>query len=90
MDVPKNIQFDLGELRKNWRDPIVPRKAAEIASCGLICAKSMANLDSQGRGPKNAFRIGKQTVYPAEDFFDWLVSRARPVERRKRLELNNV
>jgi hypothetical protein len=78
------INFDLSELRNSWKDPIVPRKFALQASCGIITPKSLANLDCLGEGPQNAFRIGRQTVYPRDAFFDWLASRAKPIEQKQR------
>lgn len=82
MDQEIKVYFD--QLRKAWNSPIVPRKLSGEASGRTISPKSLANLDCAGEGPEGAFKVGGGTVYPADNFFDWLEARARPVERKRR------
>jgi len=41
---------------------------------GVISAKTMANLDSLGEGPKR-MRIGGKVAYLTEDLLEWLDNR---------------
>jgi hypothetical protein len=51
--------------------PIVLRKNLEKHLDGFISRGYMANLDSQGRGPK-AIKSGRRVAYLREDLVAWL------------------
>jgi hypothetical protein len=51
--------------------PIVLRKNIEKHLDGFISRGYMANLDSQGRGPK-AIKSGRRVAYLREDLVAWL------------------
>lgn len=53
-----------------------PRKRVFELTGGLLSAKVMANLDSQGKGPSIKVSIGKHINYQRENFVGWLKSRA--------------
>ena len=53
--------------------PIVLRKNIEKHLDGFISRGYMANLDSQGRGPK-AVKSGHRVAYLREDLVTWLES----------------
>jgi hypothetical protein len=36
---------------------------------------ALSNLDCKGRGPKNAFTVGKRVAYPIPEYIDWVISR---------------
>ncbi len=55
--------------------PVFSRSKAEELLGGMICARTLANLDSAGKGPAN-FRCGsKKVCYRREDFLSWLAAR---------------
>jgi len=41
---------------------------------GMVNTKTLANLDSQGKGPAR-FRLGKLVAYEREAFLTWLENR---------------
>ncbi|VBB41792.1 conserved hypothetical protein [uncultured Desulfatiglans sp.] len=43
-------------------------------------AKTLANHDSAGTGPKGAVRIGRNVLYDRDSFVDWLEGRAHETE----------
>lgn len=69
----KNAPF-LSSLKDNL--PVIfTREEAAKQLGGLLCAKTLANFDARGLGPKLKQRIGKKVVYEREDFLAWLESR---------------
>ena len=70
-----NKKIDLSYLAKAWPSPIIPRTKASDFTGGVIGAKYLANLDSQGQGPPGRFKIGRKTVYPVKQFIEWLEDR---------------
>jgi len=68
---------DLSDLTKSWPSSFVARKESGRFSGGIVSPKYMANLDSEGRGPKGRIRVGRQVAYPVKDFVRWLESRAK-------------
>jgi len=66
---------DLSQLAEKWPSAIVSRDKVEDFSGGAIKAKYLANLDSQGEGPKGRFRVGRKIVYPVRNFVKWLEDR---------------
>jgi len=68
-------------MKERWPSAILARRDVPKFTGGAMSAKHLANLDSQGQGPANRFRIGRNVCYPVEDFVAWL--RERQKERRK-------
>ena len=66
-------KVDFTDLAKDL-PPIISRDHVEELLGGLISSKSLANLDSLGKGPKR-MRIGRKVAYLAEDLLRWLESR---------------
>ena len=58
-------RVDLSILLENWPSPCVARTEVEKFSGGILRARTLANLDSQGKGPKGRFRVGRKVVYTA-------------------------
>jgi len=56
--------------------PIISRDHVEKYLGGVISKKTLANLDSEGRGPKR-MRIGRKIAYLTEDLLEWLSLRAK-------------
>lgn len=55
--------------------PIIPRIRVGELTGGAIAPQTLANLDSQGRGPAGAFLLGRKLCYPREEFLSWLEAR---------------
>lgn len=60
--------------------PFFKRTQVEALTGGILNAKTLANLDSQGLGPER-FRVGRLVAYEKESFLLWLQARMA-VERR--------
>ena len=71
-DIKQTI--DLSDLRAKWPSTIVVRRRVDEFSGGAISAKYLANLDSQGKGPRR-FRVGRQVCYRTSDLVEWLEGR---------------
>ncbi len=70
------------QMVERWPSALVARTEFSRFSGGAISEKYLANLDSQGRGPKGRFRIGRRIVYPVAEVIRWLESRATEVKGR--------
>ena len=64
------------ENLSNALPPIISRDHVEKYLGGVISKKTLANLDSEGRGPKR-MRIGRKIAYLTEDLLEWLSLRAK-------------
>ncbi|SDK96491.1 hypothetical protein SAMN05660337_3497 [Maridesulfovibrio ferrireducens] len=53
--------------------PIIARKDVQLYLGGLISSGYLANLDSQGRGPKS-IKSGRRVAYLRGDLITWLES----------------
>ena len=56
--------------------PIISRDHVEKHLGGVISSKSLANLDSLGKGPKR-MRIGRKVAYLTVDLLNWLENRTK-------------
>lgn len=54
--------------------PLISRDHVEELLGGVISAKTLANLDSLGKGPKR-MRVGRKVVYLTGDLLEWLETR---------------
>jgi hypothetical protein len=59
--------------------PMLARERVEQALGGVISAKTLANNDSLGTGPKR-FRVGRKVVYNTVDLLEWLENRTKYYE----------
>jgi len=69
----------LSEMLKKWESSVVCRGEIRRFSGGMVSPKTLANLDSQGEGPKGAFRYGSKVAYPVSEVVSWLETRSRPM-----------
>ena len=60
---------------ESWPSKILTRQQVSIFSGGLVAPGTLANADSQGVGPENAFKVGRHVAYPIESVTAWLISR---------------
>ena len=68
-------RIDLSYLADGWQSKIIARTDVRRFTGGVMSAKYLANLDSQGKGPLGKFKIGRKTVYPIKNFISWLEDR---------------
>jgi len=66
--------INLDNLRANL-PPIISRDHVSELLGGVISSKTLANLDSEGKGPKR-MRIGRKVAYLTEDLLEWMAARA--------------
>jgi len=69
------MEMTLGDLAEKL-PVIISRDHVEELLGGVISSKSLANLDSLGKGPKR-MRIGRKVAYRTEHLLDWLESRTK-------------
>lgn len=72
--------IDLSFLAEGWPSEIVWREKVGQFSGGVLDPKTMANLDSCGKGPAGRFRIGRKVVYTVEALIRWIEDRAEVVK----------
>lgn len=60
---------------ERWPTSFIPRREVPKFTGGLLSSGYLANCDCAGDGPKGAFNIGRQKVYPVDAFCDWLIAR---------------
>jgi len=54
--------------------PIIARVEVPRYAPGLISVGRLANLDSEGKGPRT-IKIGRKTGYTRQDFIAWISTR---------------
>lgn len=73
------MKADLSGLSKNWPSSVVARQEVPKFAGGAISEKYLANLDSQGLGPKGRIKIGRRVAYPVDSLIQWLEDRSEVV-----------
>lgn len=75
--------MQLHELADSWHAPYVLRDQGILDkfSGGLLNARTLANHDSRGTGPKGKFRVGNRIAYPVNELVKWLRERCHPCEQ---------
>jgi phage terminase Nu1 subunit (DNA packaging protein) len=68
------------ELREKCKSEYVTRKQLWDLTGGIIHPRTMANLDSKGKGIENAVIIGHKKVYPIDSVVKWLRENSRLVK----------
>lgn len=66
-------QNPIVDLLSESLPPIIARKEVAKLTFGLVSAKTMANRDSLGTGPKNRFKMGKEIWYHKKEFIDFVM-----------------
>ncbi|WP_052464585.1 hypothetical protein [Geoalkalibacter subterraneus] len=69
--------FDFAQLSEKWQSPLVARSEVKNFSGGLLNGRTLANLDSQGRGPRGKVVVGRRVAYTAKSLVEFLEERAR-------------
>lgn len=70
-----NVDQLLDELRNSWGSTFVARSEFARFSGGTISPKTIANLETEGKGPKGKFFVGSKAAYSIDDALDFLRSR---------------
>lgn len=83
MNKIKNIEgkkteklIDLSALAESWTAPFVERQHLTKFSGGVLNARTMANLDSKGKGIRGRISIGRKVLYPVQEVVAWMEARA--------------
>ena len=74
-DGGNDVDGKMSILRKMWPSEVVARDLVKEFSGGMITPRTLANLDSQGKGPANRFLSGKKVCYFIDDLIEWLETR---------------
>ena len=69
----------LENLKKKWPSSIVARQHVAKFSGGVLNAKTMANRDAAGTGPRERLRIGRKIAYPVEALVTWMRENATTI-----------
>ena len=72
--------FNFQSLADSWPSPVVARQELEKFSGGILNPKTIANLDSQKKGPAGRIRIGRKIAYPVSSLISWMENRAEAVK----------
>ena len=73
--LPEEI-FNLNSLIDNWPSPIVARSQVGAFSGGLLHPRSLANLDSLGKGP-GKIMVGNRACYSTRKLVAWMKERQK-------------
>ncbi|MFC1779575.1 hypothetical protein ACFLZU_04495 [Thermodesulfobacteriota bacterium] len=75
-------QFDLTTLADNWSSPLVARNQSQLDkfSGGILNARTLANADCLGTGPKGRVRIGRKIAYPVNSLIEWMQAKREGVK----------
>ena len=65
------------KMAARWPSSIVARAEVKNFTGGGISPKTIANADSEGKGPTTRLVIGRRVCYPVSDLIDWLRKNAR-------------
>ncbi len=71
-------------LVDKWPSTFVARSEVKNFSGGALTEGYLANLDSQGKGPKGRVRCGRKILYPVNELVEWLEARSEVLTERKK------
>jgi len=74
--------MDIVNCVKGGLPPIFPRSSVGELTGGIIHPKTLANLDSAGKGPSKRWRVGQRVFYERDSFIEWFASRVQLPERK--------
>jgi len=57
---------------------LVARSEVPKLCGGLVASRTLANLDSEGKGPAGRLQVGGKVAYPRSELVSWLRARSRP------------
>jgi len=71
----RKLSAEENALIENWSShlpPAISRRAVRYFIGGAVSPNVLCNNDSKGTGPKGAFRLGRDIMYPAKELLIWL------------------
>ena len=68
------------KLIEKWPSALVARSKVPQFTGYAVSAGHMANVDCQGRGPKERVKLGRIVAYPVDSLVEWLREQAKTVE----------
>ena len=68
------------DLAAEWPSSYVAREEIKKFTGGIIHPKTLANLDSQGKGPKGRIKVGRKVAYAVQPFIEWLQQRTKVLD----------
>ncbi len=74
--------FDLYELAEAWNAPIVARSKVGEFSGGVLNPRTLANMDSLGKGPGKIVVRGK-VCYATRELVAWMIGGHQEDETQK-------
>lgn len=77
-----NSTDHIDSMSSRWPSTIVARSEISTFTGGAFSPGTMANLDCYGKGPKDRFILGRETVYPVNSLVEWLKSRVTILEKK--------
>ncbi len=63
------------DLLERTLPPCLPRKNVSALTYGMLNSRTMANLDCDNKGPKGAYRVGREVWYIKEDLIEFIKSK---------------
>ncbi len=75
VSIKKAAAITITKAAAKWPSSFVARTKVRDFTGGLYSPGYLANQDSEGVGPKGAFKVGRQMCYPVESLTEWLVKR---------------
>ena len=67
------------ELKEKCKSEYVNRKQLWDLTGGIIHPRTVANLDSKGKGIKNAIIVGHKKLYPIDGVIEWLETNSKVI-----------
>ena len=69
-------------MAEKWPSNVVARTQVPTFTGGLMTEKYQANLDSLGKGPEGALRVGRKVIYPVNNYVKWLAGRSSVIPKK--------
>jgi len=69
-------QINFSAMARKWPSAFVSRSQVGKFSGGILHPRTLANLDSQGLGPRNRIKVGRKVAYPVAELCEWMAERA--------------
>lgn len=78
-----DVQTVFDKMLNSWPAEIVARSEVAKFTGGALNPRTLANLDSLGKGPEGRFKMGRKNVYDKQALVDWLVSRTISMAKKR-------
>ncbi len=73
-----SIDLLLSTMKDKWPSATVARVAVPEFTGKMLTARTMANLDCLGQGPKDKYSVGRKVFYTVDSLIEWLRERIEP------------